>query len=557
MLKTYISFIKHNPINLSLFIGIIAIYQATFLNSTYYARVLEKLSIRETLDILFFCSMPLVVFCVIFILLNLFIFPKVIKLIASLLILISVPINYFMSTYHVMIDLNILQSALDTDYAESLALITPSLLITFIIFAIFPVFIIVLLPIKPIKKPFYFLLRRLFSIITAIVILIFIAFVFYKNYAAFMRNNFSVIKYLTPSNYINALYKQYDYLKYKELPFIELGNDAYQQISSLSNKQKNVMILIIGETARAQNFSLGSYTKATNSLLMKQSVIYFKNTSSCGTVTAYSLPCMFSRMSRAEFDLKRASKQSNILDILQKTGINILWVDNDGGCKGVCERVNTIHMTDQRQKDPALCQHGSCYDEILLQDLPQILNNIEKDTLIILHTVGSHGPAYYQRYPQEYRKFTPTCDTNEINHCSKDALINTYDNTIVYTDAIINQSINLLKQYDNRFNTLLMYISDHGESLGENNIYLHGMPYSIAPIEQTHIPLILWLSEQYKKQQQLDQDCLVSNAKEKDFSHDNLFHTLLGIFNVNTKEYQSSLDILDHCKITSPNSGLG
>lgn len=557
MLKKYVNFFKRHPIDLSAFIGIIAIYQATYLNSTYYARVVEKLSIKDPQDIFFFCSMPFAIFSVIFILLNLFIFPKLIKLIASILIVISVPVNYFMSTYHVMIDLNILQSALDTDYAESLALITPSLLITFLFFAIFPVFIVVLLPIKPIKNPFYFLLRRLFSIITAMVILIFIAFVFYKNYATFMRNNFNIIKYITPSNYITALYKQYDYYKYKKLPFIELGNDAYQQMPSHSNKQKNVMILIIGETARAQNFSLGSYTKTTNSLLAKQSIIYFKNTTSCGTVTAYSLPCMFSRMSKAEFDLKRASKQSNILDILQKTGINILWIDNDGGCKGVCERINTIHMTDQIQKDPALCQHSNCYDEILLQELPQILNKIEKDTLIILHTVGSHGPAYYQRYPQKYRKFTPTCDTNEINRCSKDALINTYDNTIVYTDAIINQSIDLLKQYDNRFNTLLMYISDHGESLGENNIYLHGMPYSIAPIEQTHIPLILWLSEQYKKQHYIDQDCLVLNANEKDFSHDNLFHTLLGIFNVNTKEYQSLLDILGHCEITSPNSGLG
>jgi len=544
------AFLKKRTLSISLFIMIIAIYQATYLNSTYYRQVWMQSSINNIEDLLFFCTMPVVVFCVMIILLNTLIFPRLVKLIASLLIIVSAAVDYFMSTYRIMIDRDMLQNTLDTNQAESFSLITPGLITQVIIFGLIPILFIIFVRIKPIKHWGYYLLRRLLTITAAILVILLVAVFFYKNYATFMRNNSGIIKYLTPSNYIAAIYNQYDYLQYKNLPFIQLGDDAKQQ-SINPNGLKNVMILIVGETARAQNFSLGLYNKETTSLLAKQNIIYFENTSSCGTSTAHSLPCMFSNMTRKQYDAKQANKQSNALDILQKAGISILWVDNDSGCKGVCERVPTIDITQKYQNSSKLCQNGVCYDEILLTDLPQYLDNIQKDTLIVLHTIGSHGPTYYQRYPDEYRKFTPTCDTNEINRCSQEALINTYDNTIVYTDALINKAINLLKNYDKRYNTTLMYISDHGESLGENNIYLHAMPYAIAPAVQTRVPFLVWLSDNYRKQQAINTLCLTENAKQKEFSQDNLFHSLLGMFNIKTTEYQTKLDILKSCQITS------
>ncbi|WP_392552446.1 phosphoethanolamine transferase EptA [Orbus wheelerorum] len=542
-------FLKKRTVSISLFIMIIAFYQATYLNSTYYQQVWSKLSISNIEGLLFFCSMPVVVFCVIAILLNILIFPRLIKLIASLLIMISVAVNYFMSTYRIMIDRDMLQNALDTNQMESFSLITPRLITQVIIFGLMPVLLIILIRIKPIQHWVYYLFRRLLTSIIAVIVILLIGIFFYKDYATFMRNNSGIIKYLTPSNYIAALYQQYDYLKYKNLPFIELGDDA-KQLHINSNGKKNVIILVVGETARAKNFSLGNYEKETNSLLAKQAITYFPNTSSCGTSTAYSLPCMFSNMAREDYDPKKANKQSNMLDILQKSGINILWVDNDGGCKGVCDRVPTIDATKKYQNDEKLCKDGVCYDEVLLQDLPDYLDNVTNDTLIILHTIGSHGPTYYQRYPKEYQKFTPTCDTNEINYCSQEALVNTYDNTIVYTDAVVDKAINLLKNYDKLYNTALMYISDHGESLGENNIYLHAMPYAIAPEEQTQVPLLLWLSTQYQQQQAIDKACLDQKAKDDVFSQDNLFHSLLGLFDVRTEQYTAQLDLLKSCQIT-------
>lgn len=535
-------------VSITLLMFVVAIYQATYLNSTYYSQVLSALSIQNIRDVIFLCTMPIVIFCVVLLLLNLFILPKLIKIIACLLILIGVPINYFMSTFRIMIDRNMLQNTLDTNQAESFALITPTFIFQVLIFAIIPVILIMIIRIKPVKHWRFYLLRRLLSIIASIIVILLVAVFFYKDYAAFMRNNSNIIKYLSPSNYISAVYNQYDYLKYRDLPFVELGNDAHIQPNHATNSKKNVTILIVGETARAQNFSLGGYHKETNPLLAKQDITYFENTSSCGTATAYSLPCMFSNMTRKEYNPKIVNRQSNVLDILQRAGVDILWVDNDSGCKGVCERVPTIDATQKYQKDPELCQSDVCYDDVLFADLPHYLDNIQNDTLIVLHMIGSHGPTYYQRYPKEFQKFTPTCDTNEINRCSQDALINTYDNTIVYTDFIINKGINLLKNYDQRYNTSLMYISDHGESLGENNIYLHGMPYAIAPKEQKTVPLLLWLSDQYKKEQTIDKTCLDTEAKGKEFSQDNLFHSLLGLFNVKTQEYTTQLDLLTSCR---------
>lgn len=313
------------------------------------------------------------------------------------------------------------------------------------------------------------------------------------------------------------------------------------------------MVLIVGETARAQNFSLNGYTKETNPLLAKRDdVIAFQHVSSCGTYTAYSIPCMFSNMLRANYDENRAQHQENVLDILKKVNIDVTWYDNDTGCKGVCDRVNHIDTDKKYQaQNSKFCREGTCYDEVLIQELDEKLQNInsdsDNDVLIVLHMIGSHGPTYYQRYPAKFKKFTPTCDTNQINNCDATSLINTYDNTIVYTDYIIDQSITLLQTYQNKFNTSLIYLSDHGESLGENGVYLHSLPYSIAPKQQTQIPLIMWLSKAWQKQKNIDANCLKTIAQRNEFSQDNLFHTLLSAFDIKTKEYNETLDILSSC----------
>lgn len=201
------------------------------------------------------------------------------------------------------------------------------------------------------------------------------------------------------------------------------------------------------------------------------------------------------------------------------------------------------------KSDPKLCSGQYCFDQVLLNKLDKILAVApSQDTVIFLHIIGSHGPTYYLRYPPEHRKFIPDCPRSDIQNCSQEELINTYDNTILYTDFILSEVVNKLKGKQDMFDTAMLYLSDHGESLGEKGMYLHGAPYSIAPKEQTSVPMLAWVSNDFSQDNQLNMTCVAQRAEQGGFSHDNLFDSLLGLMNVKTTVYQSQLDIFAPCR---------
>ena len=183
----------------------------------------------------------------------------------------------------------------------------------------------------------------------------------------------------------------------------------------------------------------------------------------------------------------------------------------------------------------------------MIRSLSAILDHLRGDTLIVLHPQGSHGPAYYRRYPEAFRRFTPDCRTQQVQTCSQPEIVNAYDNTIVYTDDILAEVIAQLRRRAVGLDTAMLYLSDHGESLGENGLYLHGMPYSLAPAEQTHVPFMLWLSPQLEAHAGLRRQCLLDNA-DISYSHDNLFHSVLGLFRIRTDAYEPAMDILEECR---------
>ena len=266
----------------------------------------------------------------------------------------------------------------------------------------------------------------------------------------------------------------------------------------------------------------------------------FSHVESCGTATAVSVPCMFSRLSREEYESRVADKQDNALDIIQRAGVNVTWIDNNSSCKGVCKRVDTIEFDPKR--DPSLCDGEFCFDQVLLNELrSELQKKPDQNRVIVLHMIGSHGPTYYLRYPPEFAKFLPDCPRSDIQHCSEEQLINTYDNTIVYTDYIIGQVIEMLSDVPD---SSMLYVSDHGESLGENGLFLHGFPYSLAPEAQTHVPLVFWNSHfdntQFKS--------CVEQRSQQPFSHDNVYDTLLGLTHTASRSYQSDMDIFQACR---------
>ncbi|HDL7413637.1 TPA: phosphoethanolamine transferase EptA [Yersinia enterocolitica] len=529
------------------FILVTALFFTLFQNALFIYKAWSLIHFDSSDSYFFAATIPLVIFCALNIIFSLLAVPVLRKPIIILFLLGSAAANYFMFSYGAVIDANMMQNAFETNAQEATALFTPRMALWLLILGIIPAIIICFVRIRATRPWWYMLGLRAANILASVVIILLIAALFYKDYASLIRNNKSIVKMLTPSNFVSG---SFQFAKHKyfasNMSLVTIGEDAHKGPLISGQPKKTLVILVVGETARAENFSLGGYERETNPRLKKQDVTYFKNASSCGTETAVSVPCMFSNMPRKNYDATLASHQEGLMDILAHAGLNVLWRENDGGCKGACDRIPHQDVTQLQLTTD--CENGVCMDNALLYKLDNYINGLQSDGVIVLHQMGSHGPAYYRRSTPEVRQFAPTCDSNQIQDCTPQELVNTYDNSILYTDAMLDNTIKLLQQHNDRFNTALVYLSDHGESLGENGMYLHGTPYMFAPSQQTHIPFLMWLSPEYTKNYGIDRQCLSDSAQYDEISQDNLFHTILGMMNVQTTEYQSGMDLLQKCR---------
>ncbi|OEY69911.1 phosphoethanolamine transferase [Rheinheimera salexigens] len=523
------------------------VFNSLFLYKTYVAAVSTG-----HWDGLFLLSVPLLLFMLSCIFLTWFSLISFIKPLAILSVLISAVVFYAVVNYGVIFDKDMLRNMVETDTGEAFSYLNLSLLLYVVLLGLLPA--LILLRTK-FTQSFGARLKS-FLVINLVCITASAAIMgaFYEDYVSIGRNNRQLTSYITPFAFYTASYKFVrDKYFLPPLPFQLLDNAP----SLLTPEQGSLTVLIVGETARAKNFSLGSYTKPTNLYTPELGVKFFSDVSACGTATAISVPCMFSRLNRQQFKQRLAQSQENALDIIHRAGVDVLWLDNNSSCKGVCARVENVNIATSSSQP--LCDGQFCYDEILVQQLVERLaqqpdqqqtqhenkqkNKPASNRLIVLHMIGSHGPTYYRRYPPSQRRFTPDCARSDIQNCTEAELANSYDNTISYTDYILSRVIKVLQQQTAE-NLTLLYVSDHGESLGENGLYLHGFPYSLAPKEQTQVPLIYW-SNQLANQNY--NDC-VNQQLAKPLSHDNIFDTLLGITHVATKLYQPELDIFTPCK---------
>ena len=313
-------------------------------------------------------------------------------------------------------------------------------------------------------------------------------------------------------------------------------------------------MLVVGETARADHFGLNGYARDTTPALAARGVFNWHQVRSCGTSTMASLPCMFSPLGKDAFEA-RSSDTENLLDVVQAAGLNVLWLDNQSGCKGVCDRVP--HASAADTLTPALrkslCDSsGECRDSALLVPLAQRMAALTparraRGTLVVLHQMGSHGPAYFKRSSAASKRFMPECRTEVLAECSPTELVNAYDNSIVETDAFLGQTIDWLQGQSAHFDTGMVYLSDHGESLGEYGLFLHGMPYRIAPEAQKHVPLVAWMDADLLRRLQLSGACLRAGANVP-LTPDALYHSVLGLADVQSPSYRASLDAFAGCR---------
>ncbi|WP_188254231.1 phosphoethanolamine transferase [Pseudaminobacter soli (ex Zhang et al. 2022)] len=471
-----------------------------------------------------------------------------------LAVVVSALVSYFVDHYGAIIDRNIIRDVFDTTSGEAGEYVTAALLLHMLLYGAIPSVLIAWVRLRHPSFLRQFARNALAGTAWALVCGIAVMASF-EGIASTLREHGEMMETSTPGAPLVAAIKYAKMeLRDRNVVLQPLGTDAIQGPLARVAEKPLVTVLVVGETARADHFSLNGYPRDTNPELSAADVVNYPNATSCGTLTAVSVPCMFSVFGKSDFGEKKARSTENLLDVLQHAGVDINWLDNNTGSKGVADRVAYFHSSPE--ETPALCHGKECLDQILVDRLGPLLDNVQRNTVIVLHMLGSHGPSYFLRYPREFALFKPDCHSPHLSECSNEQLVNAYDNTIAYTDHFLGQVIGLLKQRQDRLSTSMIYLSDHGESLGEDGLYLHGAPYLIAPEAQKHIPFLTWLSDDFAAAMTIDTECLRDKSSEP-VSQDNLFHSVLGLMDVRTSVHVRSRDIFEACKAHHVATGAG
>ncbi len=420
---------------------------------------------------------------------------------------------YFVLEYHVLLDKSMMGNLFNTNYEESSAYLSMKMLYFVLPLGLLPIWLLW-------KIPLYRSSRKSL-IINAFSVLIVGVLIMYLNASTWLW----IDKYAKrlgalsmPWSYtINAVRYQLKEMqknrKLKPLPRATVGNGTPQ-----------VVVLIIGESARKDHFSIYGYNRKTNPELSAIPNIIALDARSAATYTTASVSAM----------LSSKGDTSDIYEplptYLMRAGVDVIWRANNWGSPTL--KANEYLKASDLRKD---CLGKECdYDGVLLTGLRErIMHATSSKVLVILHTAGSHGPNYTRKYPSNFEVFSPVCRSVDLKSCSNTSLVNAYDNTIRYTDHFIASTIRLLQTI--KRSSLLIYVSDHGESLGEYGLYLHGTPYTIAPIYQKEIPLILWASEPQR---------VHDINRTHTYTHRDIFHTVLGALNIQSPVYDPRHDIL-------------
>lgn len=487
-------------------------------------------------------------------LLSLAAWPRLFRPVASALLLISALNMHFMRQYGVVIDSTMLANVLHTDANEVRDLLSWSLPGTVLVVAGPPLWALWRRPLAP-RRWHAQAGRNAMGVLAGLSLVVLAALLSYQGLASLMRNHKDLRYMANPLNTVYAGVRlAVDQLPRQVTALRALGEDAALGASYARQVRPQLLVLVIGETARAQNFGLDGYARQTTPALARWQtrgeLVNFSEVRSCGTNTQVSVPCLFSPLTRQQGG-DRTPEVENLLDVLQRAGLAVLWIDNQSGCKGVCDRVPHVRAADPPV--PGLCDGTECLDEAMLDGLDQRLAALDpqrraRGTVVVMHQIGSHGPAYSRRAPADHKPFQPECRSVTLSDCPHDQLVNAYDNSIAYTDHFLDRTLTWLqaRAAGGVEDTGLIYVSDHGESLGENGLYLHGVPYAIAPDQQTHVPMVAWFSPGLRQRTGLSAGCLREHASDP-ITHDHFFHSVLGLLDVRTRAYAPTLDALMPC----------
>ncbi|MBI4179266.1 phosphoethanolamine--lipid A transferase [bacterium] len=522
-----------------------SVFLTVFYNPAFFRNV-WVVYLPSAKNIPFLISIAVLLPTVIFFLLSIVCSKHTTKPVLILLFLLSAPACYFMDHYNVVIDHLMIQNIRETNAREAAEWLSFKLFVHFLLLGILPSIFVYRAKMEHgnFKRE---ALSRLTAVVSAALVMYVVVLSMNKHYASFFTAQKSLRFYTNPTYYLYSAYKYARLNFLRPGPVEAIGMDAQ---GSPADAGRDLVILVVGESARADRFSINGYARETNPLLKKEDFINFPGMHACGTSTNIAVPCMFSILGKDHFSRRKAESTQNILDVLNTAGVSVLWRDNNSSSQGVAARVPYEDYLSP--KTNPVCD-VECRDVGMMAGLEDYIESRPAgDILIVLHQRGSHGPAYYERYPKEFEKFTPACNTPQIEYCTSEEINNAYDNSILYTDYFLSNVIRFLKGYSTRFETAMIYMSDHGESLGEGGVYFHSTPYFLAPEAQRRIPALIWFGDAFKKN--LDMEKLKIKAKTVS-TPDILFHTLLGLMDVNTSVYVQQLDFVDGTRIKSRGNG--
>lgn len=500
-----------NDIKLTHFVLLISLLNFLFFHYPFFTFVFNNVDYNSFSSIIMILSLVILMLVANAFVFYLFCFLSHIfgKFLLVLTFLINAVAVYFINTYSVIIDESMVGNILNTNYSESSSFFSFKLVLYILLLGVLPgVYIIKAKIVKETLKRFSITVLATLSFILVVI------FLNASNWLWIDKNSKTLGGLAMPWSYSVNISLFYIHKSQKNKKEIRLPD------ATITDTAKSVVVLVIGESARSANFSLYGYKKDTNPLLSKIPDVMHFNANSSATYTTAGV--------KSILEYKDVGDLYEILpNYLDRNNVEVIWRTTNWG-------EPPVHI--KNYQDGAFlaskCKGEGCnYDEILITDLKeQILASKKNKILIILHTSTSHGPLYSKKYPVQFEIFKPVCNSVELGKCSQTELINAYDNTIVYTDYILSEIIEDLKQLK-EYKSAMIFVSDHGESLGEKNLYMHGVPMSMAPKEQYEIPFIVWTdgSRQLKPNNMLTQH--------------HVFHSVLSFLNIQSPVYDEKMNI--------------
>lgn len=460
--------------------------------------------------------------------------PKTVKPLSILFLISNSMAGYFISSYHLVLNKTMLANIFDTNVFEATEWLGVTFWVYMFLFAVLPSFVVYRLKIQfeSCKRHY----AQAMGLLVGVCLLLCCLLPYKADVKVYLKAHFNLRYQFVPTGYISGVCGVVANL-FKKSKGLNTTSGMVQEKYWHGDK-KNLIVFVLGESARDANFSLSGYERDTAAPLkpyLKDMTVFHK-TESCGVVTRVSLPCMFSAFSRENYQERAIAYTTNVLDIIKQNGFEMLWLDNELGCNKVCRNIPTEFT----------CKSRDCADILLNGILQEKIPSFTQDTFVVLHQRGSHGPRYDLRVPDGQHKWKPYCDRADHQTCTYTQMKNAYDNTIYYTSFVIADLISELSKITDEYNPILIYISDHGESLGEKGVYGHGGDFKDAPDEQKQVPFFVWMPKSTREAFGFNKKCLNEKTKHQQ-SQDVIFHSLMGLAGIRTDVYDDKLDIFAGC----------